>query len=144
MESISPQLKLDKVEFATPILNKPEDVEFDEDGNLYTGLEDGSVVKIDVKTQKVDTILRTSGRVLGLRFDPHHNLVMCDGNGGLLSFNFKDQTLSVLSTFAGGERIRFANHLDINKNGVVYFTGRISLFIYFPRHGKKSQLLVKE
>ncbi|GBM24957.1 Adipocyte plasma membrane-associated protein [Araneus ventricosus] len=79
------------------ILRGPESVEFHE-GYMYTGLEDGRIVKI--KDEKITTVARTGtncaipheerkcGRPLGLRKGKDCLLYFCDAYYGIFTMNF--------------------------------------------------------
>ncbi len=113
-----------------------EDVETDLSGNLYAGLEDGSIIKIHrnliigqlLENNKVikikpERIVNTGGRPLGLRFDSYGNLYVADAYKGLLKIDFRNHyKIEVLSIEADGVPFQFTNHLDIAKDGKVYFT----------------------
>lgn len=112
-----------------------EDVEVDLSGNLYTGLEDGSIVKIhrDLYMKipnnineiriKPEMITNTGGRPLGLRFGYDGNLYVADVYKGLLKIDFKNNyQIEVIAIEAEGIPFRFTDHLDIAKDGKIYFT----------------------
>jgi sugar lactone lactonase YvrE len=105
----------------------PEDVAIDEEARLYTGTADGKIVRVELLSGAVEGFATTGGRPLGLRFDPAGNLVVCDAVKGLLSVD-RDARVSVLATEAEGVPVRFANNLDVAKDGTVYFSDASSKF----------------
>jgi sugar lactone lactonase YvrE len=103
----------------------PEDVAFDEAGRLYTGTEDGAVVRTtdpvtpDTLDADTETFARTGGRPLGMAFDGD-DLLVCAEDAGLVSVG-PDGRVTRLSTTAGGREIAFADDLHVGEEAV-YFT----------------------
>ena len=109
--------------FGETELRGAEDVAVDAAGRLYTGTADGRVVRItlDANQHKLETVARTGGRPLGLRFDAQGRLFVADADRGLLEIGPKGE-VTVLAREAGGLPIRLANDLDIAADGTVYFS----------------------
>jgi len=103
-----------------------EDVEFDAEGNIYTGLLNGNVVKI-TKDKKTHIITKLR-RPLSLRFDKKGNLLVLDGFVGLLSLNVTTGESTVLSTDSDGVLFGFADYHVIASDGSVYFTDASSKY----------------
>jgi hypothetical protein len=62
----------------------PEAVALGPDGFLYTGLQDGRIVRFRPDGEGgVELVVQTGGRPLGLRFDAHGHLVVADAFRGL-------------------------------------------------------------
>ena len=62
----------------------PEAVAHGPDGYLYTGLQDGRIVRFRPDgAGGAEPVVRTGGRPLGLRFDAHGHLVVADAFRGL-------------------------------------------------------------
>jgi sugar lactone lactonase YvrE len=55
----------------------PEDVVVDEDGRIWTGLEDGRIVRISPDDGKAVVVGDTGGRPLGLAFSRDGRLLVC-------------------------------------------------------------------
>uniref|UniRef100_A0A7M5XF73 Strictosidine synthase conserved region domain-containing protein n=1 Tax=Clytia hemisphaerica TaxID=252671 RepID=A0A7M5XF73_9CNID len=121
-------------------LNGPESIQVDRDGNIYTGLHDGRIIKI-LPSGKIVYLVRTGmdlpecgnitvedkcGRPLGLQFDrDQENLIICDAYLGLLKYNLKAGELTTLISAAKGVNdvpFKFVNHLTISSSNKVYFT----------------------
>ena len=82
----------------------PEDVELDAEGNIYTGLADGRIVRIRKDTGAIETVRSTGGRPLGLRFGKEGVLYVADTDKGLLSID-REGRISVLATEAEGRGV---------------------------------------
>ena len=99
----------------------PEDVASGPDGWLYTGLQDGRIVRLRPDGGPAEIFVSTGGRPLGLQFDRSGNLIVADAFRGLLSVSPSRQ-VRVLSNRAGYERFLFTNDLDIATDGGIWFT----------------------
>ena len=105
----------------------PEDVAIDTQGNLYVGYEDGRIVRFDQKGENPDLIANTEGRPLGLDFDPDGNLIVADGYQGLLSIA-PSGAITILAREADGVPFAFTDDVDVDSQGVAYFTDASSKF----------------
>jgi len=99
----------------------PEAVAVSRDGWLYTGLQDGRVVRMQADGGTPATFARTGGRPLGMKFDRAGNLIVADAFRGLLRID-PHGTIVVLADRAAGEPIRFANDLAIGNDGAICFS----------------------
>ena len=100
----------------------PEGVALDAEGNLYTGLADGRIMRYKADgSSEGEEIANTGGRPLGLEFDPNGNLIIADAAMGLLSMS-PDGAISVLTDEVEGTPIRFADDLAITSEGVIWFS----------------------
>ncbi len=98
----------------------PEDVDVDTQGNVYAGLTDGRIVRIDLQGE-VHDFAHTQGRPLGLHFDATGNLIVADARKGLLSID-PHGVVSTLVSEVDGIPINFADDLDISGDGIIYFS----------------------
>ncbi|SEO43697.1 SMP-30/gluconolactonase/LRE family protein [Aquisalimonas asiatica] len=105
----------------------PEEVIADDDGYLYTGYEDGRIVRLDADGDNPEVIADTGGRPFGMAFDANDDLIVADGYEGLLRVTL-DGDIEVLTTEAGGVPFRFTNNLDIASDGTIYFSDASSKF----------------
>ena len=105
----------------------PEDVAFDTKGRIYTGLDDGRIMRLQPDGKNPKLFVDTHGRPLGMKFDSNGNLIVADAIKGLLSIE-KDASVRVLSTQADGVPFRCTNDLDIAADGTIYFTDASSKF----------------
>lgn len=100
----------------------PEAVTHGPDGFLYTGLQDGRIMRFRPDREGgAELVAQTGGRPLGLRFDAHGHLIVADAFRGLLAVA-PDRTITVLVETVDGARLRFPNALDIAGDGAVWFT----------------------
>lgn len=104
----------------------PEDTTVGPDGVLYTGTQDGFVVRV-FPDGRVEKWVDTGGRPLGMVFDGQGNLIVADAWKGLLSIA-PDKTITVLVTEEGGTPFRFTDDVDIGPDGSIYFTDASSKF----------------
>ena len=105
----------------------PEDVALDAEGRVYTGLDDGRIMRLQADGTKPEVFSNTHGRPLGLAFDPGGNLIVADAIKGLLSIA-RDGAVSVLATEADGVPFGCTNDLDVAADGTIYFTDASSKF----------------
>ena len=101
-------------------LNGPEDIAVDNDGTVYSGLEDGRIVKISPEGD-VKSFAETGGRPLGLQWGPRGDLIVADGVRGLLSVNPKGE-VTVLVPRAETVPLEMADDLDVSSSGLIYFS----------------------
>lgn len=109
----------------------PEDTTLGPDGLLYTGLEDGRIIRFDPADPQSgaqpETVANTGGRPLGMQFDADGNLIIADALTGLLSLT-PDGTLSVLTDQVAGEKLLFVDDLDIARDGTIWFSDASTRF----------------
>jgi sugar lactone lactonase YvrE len=97
----------------------PEDVAFDDEGRLYTGFEDGRIIRMKLPAGEPELFANTEGRPLGMVFDSLGYLVVADAVRGLLTVSPKGE-ISVLATGLGTEPFGFLDDLDIGPDGTIY------------------------
>jgi sugar lactone lactonase YvrE len=100
---------------------KPEDVAFDAQGRLYTGYEDGRILRWDAQRTRVEEFANTGGRPLGLKFDARGNLIVADSYDGLIAIDPTGK-ITVLATECDGLPFRFTDDLDIAADGTIFFS----------------------
>ena len=106
----------------------PEDIVIGVDGLLYTGLEDGTIVRIDPVTQAMTVFADTGGRPLGLEFDTAGNLIVADAYKGLLSINAAGVVRVLADRAEDGSVIGYADDLDITPDGIIWFSDASTKF----------------
>jgi sugar lactone lactonase YvrE len=107
----------------------PEDVVVDADGDLWTGLADGRIVRVrDDGTTTV--VVDTGGRPLGLHVARDGRLLICDSHRGLLALDRGTGAIETLVTHAAGHPLKFCSNVTETDDGTVYFTESTSRFHY--------------
>lgn len=106
----------------------PESIAIDAQGFIYTGYEDGRIVRFDLQGENAKEITNTQGRPLGLEFAPDGALIIADGIQGLLSLNTTTGELKTLSQSAEGVPFKFTDDLDVARDGKIYFSDASSKF----------------
>jgi sugar lactone lactonase YvrE len=105
--------------------NGPEDIVVDSAGQLWTGLEDGRIVRIPTNggTPTVPkAIADTGGRPLGLHVARDGRVLICDSHRGLLALDPASGTLDVLADSVAGRRFKFCSNVTETADGTIYFT----------------------
>lgn len=115
----------------------PEDVALDVENRVYTGLDDGRILRLEVTDGRWTNFSDTHGRPLGMVFDAGGNLIVADAIKGLLSIG-RDGAVSVLTTSADGVGFGCTNDLDIAADGTIYFTDAT---FKFPLTNYKADLM---
>lgn len=115
----------------------PEDVIFDKQGYLYSGLEDGRIVRMQADGRGLETVAQTGGRPLGLAVDSAGNIIVADAYKGLLTVDRQGKVTVLVDEFEG-RKLVFANHLDIAADGTIYFTESSD---HFGLHDTSSEVL---
>lgn len=104
----------------------PEDTTVDAQGVLYTGTQDGKIVRV-WPDGRVENWVDTGGRPLGMVFDDGGNLIVADAWKGLLSIA-PDGSATRLSRESEGLPFGFTDDVDIAPDGRIYFTDASSRF----------------
>ncbi|KAG0467752.1 hypothetical protein HPP92_017080 [Vanilla planifolia] len=146
------------VHFVDPVQG-PESIAFDPHGRgPYTGIADGQIVVWDGKAWKHFAYTSPNrseicdpkpsalscvenehicGRPLGLRFDKKTgDLYIADAYFGLLKVGPQGGLASPLTTEAEGIPFKFTNDLDIDEEGIIYFS--VSSSTYYRRNFLQS------
>jgi sugar lactone lactonase YvrE len=97
----------------------PESVAVDDSGDVYCGLEDGSIVRWFEGA--AETVVEIDGRALGMDFDERGNLIVCDLYGRLLSVSEVGE-IDELVTHIDGRPLGLVNDLDVGPDGTIYFS----------------------
>ncbi len=118
---LEPNNHLQKAELlALGKINGPEEVAVDRQGRVYGGTQDGKIMRL-LPDGGLEVFTDTQGRPLGIKFDRHGNLVVCDAHKGLLSID-PQGNMRTLAKAAEGAPLNFTNALDIASDGTIYFT----------------------
>lgn len=124
---LAPNTLLQKADLlAQGTIDGPEEVALDRQGRVYGGTQDGRIMRIG-PGGGLEAFAQTGGRPLGMQFDRHQNLIVCDADKGLLAIDPQGR-ITVLATEAEGVPFRFTDALDIADDGTIYFTDASSRF----------------
>ncbi len=108
----------------------PEDVVVDADGAIWTGLDDGRIVRIGPDDRPPTVVGDTGGRPLGLAVARDGRLLVCDSPRGLLAMDTTTGTFEVLVGSVGGRQLQFCSNVTETPDGAIYFTESTSAFSY--------------
>lgn len=100
----------------------PEDLALDTLGRLYTGTEDGWILRIDTADAVPVEIVNTGGRPLGLEFHADGRLLVADAHRGLLAVDVDAGVVTVLCDEVDGSPIVYADDVDVDRAGRIWFT----------------------
>jgi len=97
------------------------------DGRLYGGTADGWIVAVDRSTGETEHWANVRGRPLGLEFDKNGDLIVAEALKGLLRVNPTNKVITILSHYAEGRNINFADDVAIAEDGTIYFSDASSI-----------------
>jgi sugar lactone lactonase YvrE len=109
--------------------NAPEDVIVDADGNLWTGVDDGRIIRITPDGQP-SVVADTGGRPLGLAVARDGRLLVCDSPRGLLVLDPASGNIEALVEKVDGRRLQFCSNATEMPDGTIFFTESTSAFTY--------------
>ena len=98
----------------------PESVAIDANGNVYTGLLDGRIVRIS-SDRAPEIVAETPGQKLGMTFDASGDMTVCNIQGSILSVSVDGITRELVRE-VDGIPLRMTNDLDIGPDGTIYFS----------------------
>ena len=104
-----------------------EDVVVDQDGNVWTGTEDGSIYRI-APDESVTLVGRTGGRPLGLELLDEERLLVADAHAGLLAMHTGTGEVEALVTEVDGRPMRFCNNATVAANGDIWFSDSSTVY----------------
>ena len=111
-----------------PVGFAPEHVACGDQGELYTGLEGGNILRRDAAGECL-RIGNTQGRPLGIRFDGQGGVWVADSMKSLLHVA-PDGEVTVLADKIGEEPLRFVDDLDVEQSGRIWFSDASQRFDY--------------
>lgn len=106
----------------------PEDVLLDSQLRVYTGLEDGRIIRVSADGATIDTLADTGGRPLGIEFHGDDELLVCDATRGLLVLPLTGGTPRTLVREFAGAPLLVCNNAAVATDGSVYFTDSSTRF----------------
>jgi sugar lactone lactonase YvrE len=105
----------------------PEHIVLARDGNLYTAVASGNILRMAPDGTAQEVFVNTGGRVLGFDFDTAGNLIAADAIKGLLSIS-PDGKITVLTDKVDGEPIRLADAVVVAGDRTIYFSDASTRF----------------
>ncbi|MVM30164.1 hypothetical protein GO755_08975 [Spirosoma sp. HMF4905] len=126
----------------------PEDIVFDQSGNLYCGVHisstdftDGRILKIDT-SGKVEIYYNSRSWVSGLHFDATGNLIALSHKEGLIRISPDKKVTLLANKDENGKPFLIPNGLDIASDGKIYFSNTSDKSAYTIPYGRKVILEV--
>jgi sugar lactone lactonase YvrE len=102
--------------------NGPEDVAVAADGSVYTGVEDGRILRLPAGGGPPVLVADTGSRPLGVEVGPDGDLIVCDAYRGLLRVAPDTGRVDVLVDEVGGEPMLLCDNAAVAPDGAVYFS----------------------
>ncbi|MCZ8379158.1 SMP-30/gluconolactonase/LRE family protein [Mycobacterium sp. CPCC 205372] len=124
-----PQLPAPPVTVVPVPGHAPEDVVVDADGAVWTGVDDGRILRID-PDGRVTVVADTGGRPLGLAVARDGRLLVCDSPRGLLTLDPGTGVVQPLVEHVDGRHLQFCSNVIETADGTIYFTESTSAFSY--------------
>jgi sugar lactone lactonase YvrE len=109
--------------------NAPEDVVVDAGGQIWTGVDDGRIVRISPDGEPA-VVANTGGRPLGMHVARDGRLLICDSHQGLLALDPDSGKLDVLVEAVAGRKLQFCSNVTETSGGTIYFSESTSAFPY--------------
>jgi sugar lactone lactonase YvrE len=109
--------------------NAPEDVVVDADGQIWTGVDDGRIIRVSPDGRPT-VVANTGGRPLGLAIARDGRLLVCDSPRGLLAMDTGSGTFETIVDEVDGRRLQFCSNVTELADGTIFFTESTSAFTY--------------
>ena len=93
-----------------------------DEGAVYTGTDDGSILRIRHDGRRIDRVAHTGGRPLGLELLPDGRLLVCDARRGLLRVDPSDGRIEPALRDVAGTPMVFCNNAAVAADGTVFFS----------------------
>lgn len=102
----------------------------DAEGRIWTGVDDGRIVRISPDSGESGVVANTGGRPLGLHVARDGRLLICDSPRGLLAMDTATGEIETLAAEFDGRKLRFCSNVTETVDGAIYFTESTSAFTY--------------
>src|ERR1700752_3868890 len=99
----------------------PEDVVADAQGNIWTGVEDGRIIRITPDGSSTHVVANTGGRPLGVAVARDGRLLICDSHRGLLRYDPATGTMETLVAEVAGRALTFCSNVVESSDGTIFF-----------------------
>jgi sugar lactone lactonase YvrE len=110
--------------------NAPEDVVVDADGQIWTGVDDGRILRISPDGGEPAVVADTGGRPLGLTVARDGRILVCDSPRGLLALDPASGKLETLVDEVDNRKLQFCSNVTEMPDGTIFFTESTSAFTY--------------
>lgn len=118
-QEYAPNNALAAMAFLAPELGVgPEAIAVGSAGRLFTGLADGRIMVVDLRSGEFEEFANTAGRPLGLKFDANGDLIVADAYRGLLRITPAGEKYELVSP----RQLKFADDLDIAADGTIWLS----------------------
>lgn len=107
----------------------PEDIVVDADGALWTGVDDGRIIRIEPSGQ-TSVVGAIGGRPLGMAVARDGRLLVCSSPGGLLAMDRGTGAVQVLTEAVDFRPLQFCSNVVEMPDGTIYFTQSTAKFTY--------------
>ncbi|HMV70446.1 MAG TPA: SMP-30/gluconolactonase/LRE family protein [Myxococcota bacterium] len=98
-----------------------EDVVVDARGRVFTGVEDGRILRFDPGASAPVVHAETGGRPLGMALTADGRIAVADGERGLLLID-GEGAVEALDVYAEGAPLSFADDVEVGPDNVAYVT----------------------
>lgn len=102
----------------------------DAEGQIWTGVDDGRIVRVSPDSGETTVVADTGGRPLGLHVAHDGRLLICDSPRGLLAMDTGTGTFETLVDKVDGRQLGFCSNVTETPDGTIYFTESTSAFTY--------------
>lgn len=109
--------------------NAPEDIVVDAEGALWTGVDDGRIVRIGAGGD-VRVAGQIAGRPLGMTVARDGRLLICSSPGGLMAMDTATGAVDVLVEMVDFQPLQFCSNVVELPDGTIYFTQSTAKFTY--------------
>lgn len=98
----------------------PEDVAVDGNDRIFTGLENGAILELDLN-RNIGFVADVGGRPLGVELLGDDDLLVCNADGGLQRVS-KLGAVDTLLDSVDGVPLMLTNNASVSTSGTIYFT----------------------
>ncbi|MEM9331881.1 MAG: SMP-30/gluconolactonase/LRE family protein [Pseudomonadota bacterium] len=106
----------------------PEDIAIGPDGLVYMSSRQGALLRFNPQNNQVSVFAETQGIPLGIEFGSDGYLYVADAYKGLLKVDKSGKVTLLANQTSAGSPILFADDLDVDSSGMVYFTDASTKF----------------
>lgn len=92
------------------------------EGAVFTGTEDGSILRVSHDGRRVDRVAHTDGRPLGIELAADGRLLVCDARRGVLLVDVATGGVEPVVDRVDGRRFVFCNNAAVAGDGTIWFS----------------------